>query len=135
MVWVMQKSLVSALRRAQIDPTQQVPHGAGMLAVLLLWRHGCHLWGHGQSLSRKKRMDRLCCASAIFQMTVTNAIIGSMLKEAPRLRNVTGTLEFKEKELVLSFVCLFHSSYCKIPHQLWRLGCNLWLKLHNSEVT
>lgn len=80
-------------------------------------------------------MDRLHCASAIFQMMVTNAVIGSTLKEAPRLHNVTGALEFKkEKELILSCVCFPLLTATMKYINCERLGCDIWLKLHNSEV-
>lgn len=61
-------------------------------------------------------MDRLCCTTAIFQMTATKAMIGSILKQAPRLY-VTGNLEFKKKRdvlrlffLLLSFLPFFFLS-------------------------
>lgn len=64
-----------------------------------------------QILSRRKRMDRLWCSSAIYQRMVTDAITGRILKEAPRLHSVTEAIEIKKKKFVLK-LCFFHFSYC-----------------------
>lgn len=156
-IQVRHKSLVSALRRAQ----RNRPHTAGILQAPVYCRYAgdstapTSLVSHTGSCPkfvREERMDRLCCTTAIFQMTATNAMIGSILKQAPRLY-VTGNLEFKKKRDVLRLFfccCLFYlffsflslAQYCqceiiasvKYHIDCERFGCNTWLKLHNNQV-
>lgn len=67
----------------------------------------------------------------------TNAIVGSILKEAPRQHNVTKSLEFKKERYFklqlfpspqLSTASMEYHTDCE------RLVCKVWLKLHNSPV-
>lgn len=82
-------------------------------------------------------MDRLRCSTAIFQMMATNAITGSILKEAPRRHDVTRPLEFKKERYFklhlfpfpqLSTASMEYHADCE------RLVCKIWLKIHNSLV-